>query len=404
MHSKIGYLVSEYPAYSHTFILREVLGLRARGIDIHVASINNCKIPPKKRDLDEKKEAEKTFYVKSQGFWKALGVFFLEFFRSPLLFLSTLGYALWLGGTDIKAVLFGFFYFIEALLIGRWMREKELSHLHVHFANPAAHVALLASKLFPITFSLTVHGPDEFDFAVHNRVKEKVAHAKFVICIGNFAQSQVMKWTEIKDHSKLIICRLGIDVNHFTYKFRPLGTQPIEVLCVGRLVATKGQLILIQAAKEVIQKGYDLRIRFIGGGPDFSALQEQTKREGLQDKISFTGPLSQEKVKEAYLTADLFVLPSFAEGIPVSLMEAMASGVPCISTFVCGIPELIRHEVDGLLTVPSCTEELSNAIITLIQQPALRESYALSARNRVMQDYNFEKNCDQLAQIFTSHI
>ena len=183
---KLAYLISRYPAYSHTFIQREITGLRQQGFTIHTASINPPDIAPSSFTDRDRQEYQATYYVKNQSVISCLFIFLRQLIKRPLSFFRGIGYALYLGRYDLKRSFYHLFYFAEALLIGNWMESKQISHLHVHFANPSATVALVASKIFPITFSLTVHGPDEFYDSTLNHLKEKFDTAKFILCISNY--------------------------------------------------------------------------------------------------------------------------------------------------------------------------------------------------------------------------
>ena len=400
---RMGYLVSKYPAVSHTFILREITALRERSIGIDVASINDAGDRAAMTQA-ERDEAERTFYVKRVGDLGALKALSWMAVSHPGKILAGIRIALKLGGTDIRRILLCLFYFAEAAILARWMRDRSLNHLHVHFATPAATVALILTHIAPVTFSMTVHGPDEFYDVTNYFLTEKIAAARFVVCISFFAQSQLMKLSPSKDWSKFDVSRLGVDCQHFVP--RPLRTSPeaFEILCVGRLVSTKGQRILIRAAEQLILQGRRIQLRFVGDGPDRAKLEHAIKDRGLSDQIRFEGSVNQDRIQEFYLRADIFALTSFAEGIPVVLMEAMAMEIPCVATDINGIPELIRHGMDGLLVAPSDIDGLASALARLMDEPALRESLGKAGRQRVQQSYEISRSADRLAQIFHSRL
>jgi glycosyltransferase involved in cell wall biosynthesis len=364
---------------------------------IPVASINR---PQFSREIteEEREEEAKTYYVKQTGLLKMAGYLGKTFFVTPIQFFRGLFFALKLRGP------FGIFYFVEAVLVGSWMKKRAVSHLHVHFANPASTVGLIVTQIFPFTFSMTVHGPDEFDNVTLNHLKEKIQGAKFVCCIGHYALSQLKKLTPQSEWEKLEIAPLGIDSN----AYRPINGRPhkevLEILSVGRLVSNKGQQVLIEALKMLKSQGRNLKLRLVGDGPQRPFLEEAVAQGGLENEVTFTGALNPDQVLKAYNQADLFVLPSFSEGIPVSLMEAMAMEIPCIATHINGIPELIRHGVDGLLVIPSDAEELANAIASLVDHPERRLALGKTGRQRVMDKYNFEANVHRLADIFEIYL
>ena len=400
---RMGYLISRYPAISHTFILREVRGLRELGFEIETASINCLDRPMEALTGDEKEEVARTFYVKSAGWRGGLAATWTAFFSSPTAYLRGLWFALRMGGTDPRRMVFALFYLVEAALIGRWMKQNRLDHLHVHFATPAAMVGLIATRLFPFTFSMTVHGPDEFYDTTDYRLREKIAGASFITCISSYARSQLMKLSPVTQWSKFDIARLGVFPSVFAPETRKdAGNQgeSFEILCVGRLVPAKGQQVLIAAVERLVKEGRRVRLRLIGDGPDRAALEAEVARRGLDEHVIFAGAVNQDRIREFYARADVFALASFAEGVPVVLMEAMAMEIPCVSTCITGIPELIRPGQDGLLVPPSDEEALATALARLMDEPELRVSLGRAGRQRVESKYNLERNIGRLAEIF----
>jgi glycosyltransferase involved in cell wall biosynthesis len=400
---RIAYLVSRYPAISHTFILREVRQLRERGFDIEVASIN----PPDRAVADmtpvEREEAGRAYTVKRHGIVGAIAAHLWGMTR-PLAWLRGLYGAIRLGGSNPFHILYNIFYFTEALMLWRWMTAHRLSHLHVHFATAAANVALLLKNFAPIRLSLTVHGPDEFYDAPGQHLREKIAAADFIICIGSYARSQLMQLSPAEHWHKFDVCPLGVDPQRFSPQQATQPKQPFTILCVGRLVPAKGQRILIEACHKLIEAGHALRLVLIGTGPDEAGLKAAVAEHDLEQSIKFTGPLNETDVRAWYARANAFALASFAEGIPVVLMEAMASGLPCVSTRITGIPELIRDGVDGLLVSPSDVDELAMALACLIESPDLCEELGRSGRARVQERYNLAANTARLGRIFEARL
>ncbi len=396
----MGYLVSQYPAISHTFILREVLHLRRANFDIQVASINEPDRPTDQLTEEEQQEAETTFYIKRAGPGRAVGAHLATLLRHPLAYLRGLIFALSLDGADLGRLLWNFFYFTEALLIGRWLQARRLTHLHMHFATAASSVGLIAGRIFPITLSLTVHGPDEFYDVSHYHLTEKIAGADFVCCIGTFARSQLMKLSTPNQWDKFEVSPLGIDPEIFAP--RPFREQPspFEILCVGRLVPAKGQHVLIKAVAHLRDQGRAVHLTLVGDGPDRPSLEAAVCAAGLQENVRFAGAVNQDSIRALYEQADAFSLASFAEGIPVVLMEAMAMEVPCVTTRITGIPELIRHGVDGLLVAPSDADELADELAQLMDNPEKRLQLGRQGRERVVEKYNLPRNVRRLEQIF----
>ncbi|MBK1643685.1 colanic acid biosynthesis glycosyltransferase WcaL [Thiocapsa imhoffii] len=395
----LAYLVSQYPAASHTFILREVRRLRQLGFRIDVASINRPDRSGAALAQEEREEEAVTYYVKADGVRGALSAHWATVRTRPGAYFKGLWGAARLGGTDLKRVVYALFYFVEAVMVGHWLTQRGFGHLHVHFATPAATVGLIAKRVFGIGFSMTVHGPDEFYDAPGYRLAEKIDGADFICCIGYYCRSQLMKLSAPAHWSKFEIAPLGVDPKAFSP--RPFRAQPtpFEILCVGRLVPAKGQHVLIAALAQLVAEGRDLCLRLVGDGPDRAALEAQGQTLGVTRHLIFEGVVNQDRIRAIYAEADCFALASFAEGIPVVLMEAMAMEIPCVTTFITGHPELIRDGIDGLLVAPSDTQGLAAAIAALMDDPARRQQLGAAGRQRVIEHYDLEANTNRLAEI-----
>ncbi len=398
--TRLAYLVSRYPAVSHTFILREVIALRRKGFEIRVASINPPDRPPEGMTAEERAEADATFYVKRAGLGLLTTACLSTLLRRPASCARALLYALRLGGPDLRKALYGAFYFVEAVLVGHWMNGQKLRHLHVHFATPASTVGLIATKIFPIGLSITVHGPDEFYDVPGYQLGQKIDGASFICTIGNYARSQLMKIAPPPQWTKFEVAPLGVDPEQFSPRGAKRAGGAFEVICVGRLVPAKGQHVLVGAIARLAHTGRDVRLRLVGDGPDRHSLERAVARAGIEHSVAFEGAVNQDRIRTLYERADLFVLPSFAEGIPVVLMEAMAMEIPVVTTFVNGIPELIRHGIDGWLVAPSDEEGLAAAIAALMDDPALRLQLGRAGRQRVIERYHLGRNTERLAEIY----
>ena len=403
---KLAYLLSQYPAVSHSFFLNEILQLRQLGFDIEVASINPPDRPKEALPQAELDESSKTYYVKSQSIFRILGSLLSVLMFRPQVFFRGLIYAVRLGGWNLRSKLFALFYLAEALLLGKWMQRHRCSHLHVHFSTAVATVGFLTSVAWGIPYSLTVHGPDEFHNVDEFYLTRKIEHAKFVICISDFCRSQLMRISASLHWDKFEVVRLGVDSAAFAPSHRPEKETGdiLNVICVGRLVSAKGQLILVRAIEDLLEQGYALRLKLVGGGKDQSVLQSYVASHGLTSAVEFKGALSHDETRRVLQSADLFVLASFAEGLPVALMEAMAMEIPCISTYIAGIPELIRDEIDGLLIPASSQAELTNAMKRLIEDSQLRHKLSTAGRKRVLALHDLETNTRALAATFQRNI
>lgn len=395
----MAYLVSMYPAISHTFILREVQRLRDLGHTIFTASINRPDRAVGAMEAYEEKELRDTFFVKSQGGVGALGALRYWLLRSPVAVLRMTTLALKLGKDG--SLLFGLAYALEALLVARWMQQHGVQRLHVHFGSVGATIGVLVKQLNQAHLSYTIHGPDEFDDVSGQHLSLKMQEADAVVCISQFARGQLMRISHPNHWSKLRVCRLGVDPAQFTYIERSAVASTTRLLCVGRLAPAKCQVLLVQACARLRDQGLNFSLTLVGDGPDRPHVEAAIEQFGLQKVVKLTGSLNQQAVRAQFQQADIFVLPSLAEGIPVVLMEAMSSGVPCVSTPVNGIPELIQHERTGLLATPGDLDSLCTQLQRLIQDPALRQKLARAGHAKVLSDFDLNRNVSKLSQIFT---
>ena len=238
-------------------------------------------------------------------------------------------------------------------------------------------------------------------------LREKIDAAQFVFCISDFCRSQLWQWADPKTWDKFQVIRLGVDPVILTPQSRMTtsgitapGSRSLELVSVGRLVPAKGHRILLEALRILRERDVAIRLTLIGGGPDLVSLREFVRRSGLDGAVTFTSALSHGQTLAQLRRADIFALASFAEGIPVALMEAMSLGLPCVSTSIAGIPELIRTGVDGLLVAPANSVVLADALESLAADSALRRSLGQSARQRIISQYNLPLNQELLAQSF----
>jgi colanic acid/amylovoran biosynthesis glycosyltransferase len=403
----IAYLVSRYPNLSMTFVLREVLALRALGFRIDTASINPPDRPAEKLTADERDEAAHTYCVKTQGIPGAFAAHIKTFLLNFPGYLRGLALTIRLTGLDLRRLLLNFAYFTEALMVGQWMRGNRQQHLHVHLASQAASVGLFTQRVFGCGYSLSVHGPDEFYDAQGQYLSQKIAAASFLVCISSYTRSQLMNLAPSDQWAKMHVCRLGVDPTLFAPVSRPIQpapTKPFEILCVGRLTPAKGQHLLIEAVAQLTAQGSNVLLRLVGAGPDEDSLRASAAHLLHPESVLFEGAVNQDRIRTLYATADAFCLPSFAEGLPVVLMEAMSMQIPCVSTSITGIPELIRNGIDGLLVPASDLGALVTALASLIDSNELRTRLAISGRQRILTEYDLATNTKALAAIFSNQI
>jgi colanic acid/amylovoran biosynthesis glycosyltransferase len=402
---RVAYLLSRYPAVSHSFLLNEVLQLRRLGFEVDTASINPPDRAVSSLSEVELKESNKTYYVKSSSRAAAAGIILRTLVLRPIVFFRGLIAALQLDGWNVRATLYSLFYFAEALLVGDWMRRRGVRHLHVHFCTAVATVAYLTSIAWDVPFSLSVHGPDEFHDMEKFHVARKIARASFVLCISDFCRSQLMRVSSPEHWKKLNVVRLGVDTAIFSPDRKTHGdTDALQIICVGRLVPAKGQLLLLRAFADLLAQGYRLHLTFVGDGDARKQLEVESASQNLTSAVTMTGALNHRETRQVLEGTDLFVLPSFAEGLPVALMEAMAMEIPCVSTFIAGIPELIRDGVDGRLVPASSCESLYAAMKHLIDDPQLRRRLGIAGRQRVLELHDLTTNSRLLANVLERNL
>lgn len=398
---KVAYLCSRYPAISHTFILREVLVLREAGIDVHTFTIRRVPDAELLTEVD-RHEARHTQSILPAGFLSILTAHLAAFFRSPVGYFGALGIAVTRRPPGLRPFFWSLFYFLEAGVLAARLRRAGITHVHAHFANVAANVARLAARLTGGTWSLTIHGHADFGDPTTSRLADKIASAAFTVCVSDFGRAQAMLQTDPVHWPRLHRVYCGID----TIRFQPppqgdtQESPPLRLLTVARLSPEKGLTVLLDALAAARAAGTDVILTLVGDGPLRGSLGEQARRLGLTEPVTFAGPVGQDRISDFYHRADVFVLPSFSEGLPVVLMEAMASGLPVIASRITGIPELVRDGLDGLLVPPGNTDELAAAIRNLAADPKRRRAFAASARDRVCTAFDARVTQVPLIQLF----
>jgi colanic acid/amylovoran biosynthesis glycosyltransferase len=428
---RIAYLCGQYPAVSHTFVLREVDSLRKAGAQIETFSIRRAPAEHLLADAD-RAAFETTYAILPQPPLRLLAAHLRLLLGAPAAYLSTLALALKLAPGGVRGWVWQLFYFAEAVVMWQQCRRRGLRHVHAHLANVAADVALLtahigsrAGRQGQWTWSFTMHGPTEFFDVGRYRLAQKVRHAHFVVCISDYARSQLMTLTDPCEWSKLHVVHVGIPVEQFT----AAGASPAlrgstaalprsaaalrgstdgdeatgvdaAILSIGRLVPDKGQAVLLQAVAVLAHRGHRLAVTLAGEGPARVALENLAADLGICEEVHFPGAVGQDRIHRLYAAADVFCLSSFAEGVPCVLMEAMAMELPVVSTGVAGIPELIDDGETGLLVAPGRPDLLADAIESLLSDASLARQMGRRASAKVIEEFNAETSAAQLHRLF----
>lgn len=399
MTMRIAYLTGEYPRATDTFIQREVAALRAHGLEIETCSMRRTG-PEHHVGEEQRQEAARTFHVleATRKPWRLLSAHFQCLTRSFSSYFKALSLAWKTSPGGLKPTLYQLIYFAEAAVLAQHLRAQGAEHLHNHIAKSSCTVAMLASALSGIPYSFTLHGPDIFFEPIRWRLDEKIKRARFVACISDFCRSQAMSFSAPEEWSKLHIIHCGVDPSRYAPQPRERGAQ---LLFVGRLAAVKGLPVLLDALSHIDRP--DLSLAVIGDGPDRAALEAQANELGLANKVVFMGYRSQSDVATFLGETDILVLPSFAEGVPVVLMEAMAAQVPVVTTRIAGIPELVEHETSGLLAPPGNMKELQQAIEKLLNNPNTARDMGAAGRAMVKANFSNMEEAARLAQLFRAY-
>ncbi|MEW6251303.1 MAG: glycosyltransferase family 4 protein, partial [Planctomycetota bacterium] len=283
------------------------------------------------------------------------------------------------------------------LLLAWWLVQEGFEHLHCHFGNSGASTGMLAAELAGMPFSFTCHG-SELRAPERHFLAEKIARAAFVACVSWYGRAQLMLLCPPEHWPKLHVVRCGLPPLDAPTR-RRAGVRP-RVLCVGRLSAEKGHQVLFQALSALRARGVDLDCTLVGDGPQRAALMAESTALGLSDRVRFAGGLELDQVLEHYGQADVLVLSSLSEGVPVVLMEAMALGCPVVATSVGGVPELVRNRETGLLVPPGNPRELADALQWVLDHPDDAQQVAAEAARRVRKEFALSSTTGALIRLF----
>ena len=393
---RIAYLTSVYPAPSHTFIRREVVALRERGLDVRTFSVRR----PREEDRLPKigrEEERRTWYVLPASAAALLRANVRALLRRPAAYLATLRLASSHRVPGARALLWASFHFMEAIVLAEELERRGIEHLHNHFANSSATVGLLACRYLGIDFSFTLHGISDTDYPAGPLLPEKIEHARFVACVSHFGRAQAMRLTSPEHWSKLHIVRCGVEMSELPPRRPRAG--PVRVVTVGRLSPEKGQIGLVEAFAGATE-GTDAELWIVGGGPLRPPLERRIAELGLEGRCRLFGQLPNDEVLPLVAQSDLFVLPSLMEGLPVVLMEAMGSGIPVIAPWIAGIPELVEHGRSGLLFRAGDWQHLAEQLRALAGDAALRERFGRAGAERVRAEFDVRRAVEPLLERF----
>lgn len=394
---RLAYLTSVYPAVSHTFIQREIEALRTMGFEVETCSIRK----PASSHLtgpEERVAEARTFYVlDSVRHFTTLPMALMTALTRPGRLLSALMLGWRTAPPGAKGSLKQIAYFAEALILARHLKQRNNDHLHNHFASSSCNVTILASALSGVPYSFTLHGPSDLFEPEKWCLREKINGAAFVACISHYCRAQAMLFSDPAHWSKLRIVHCGVDPELYDRPRPTRPEEPVELLFVGRLARVKGLMVLLDAL-QLIAPGTAFRLTIVGDGPERALLEQAALPLG--PRVRFTGYMSQQDVAEQLTRTDIFVLPSFAEGVPVVLMEAMAARVPVIATQVAGVSELVEDGQHGLLVPPGDVRTLADRIEELSADPGRRRQMGAAGREKVCAAFDMRQEAARIGALF----
>ncbi len=396
----VGYLVNQYPQPSQSFIRREIAALEAQGVTVERFTVR--RFAGELADPADVAERDRTAAVLDAGPADLVVEILKALLTGPGQFFGALKLALRCGGRANRRPVH-LVYLAEACRLLRMLREKDVAHVHAHFGTNSATVAMLCRALGGPPFSFTVHGPEEFDSPAALSLGEKVARSKFAVAVSEFGRSQLFRWADRADWAKIHVVHCGVDRAFLDAPAVPPADAP-EVVCVGRLAEQKGQLVLLEAVARLAAEGVELHLTLAGEGPMRPLLEAFCRDRGLTDRVAILGIQSNAQVRRAILNSRFVTQPSFAEGLPVAIMEALALRRPVVATYIAGIPELVIDsgaEKCGWLVPAGSVDALADALrAALATEKSKLEAMGAAGAARVAARHDVGPQAAKLPPLF----
>lgn len=396
---KIAYLLNTYPVTSGTFIRREIAALEALGVPIARYAVRRWAdklVEP--RDIAEQ---QRTHYILSGNVGGLLKAFVAELFTHPggLLRGLRLWFTLCANQREISPRFVA--YLLQACYFRRRCAADGITHVHSHFATNATLVAMLANAMGGPRYSFTSHGPDEFVDPTPNSLGLKVQRARFVVAISEYCRVRLTLAAGMASWDKIVIGRCGLALEDFTPDYR-FDAGNLDFVCVGRLCPQKAQVLIPRALAQVRDEFPGLRVHFVGDGESRAAVEAAVAECGVQANVVLHGWQGNDRVKELLKSSRALLLPSFAEGLPVVIMEALAMGRPAISTYIAGIPELVDAGC-GWIVPAGSVDAMAEALRAAARAtPAELEAKAREGRARVERQHDVHALARTLQQQFAA--
>lgn len=403
---QIAYLMTHYPRVALTFISGEIDAMERIGAAIQPIALNLPDAADLKSD-DAFARQSRTRYLKS-SVWQLASALLRTSVTHPVAMAQILFLAVKSARWDVNLIVRRLAHLCYACLTARHCRTDSIRHLHAHFGQTPATIAWLACEILNRTttcktsWSFTIHGFQDFVDDAVARLDLKAASAAFIICISDYTKSQLCRVTDPKYWDRFHVARCGIDLKAFPFRTSQPDRAVPRIIVVGRLSPEKGHLVLLHALKMLRDGGVGIELQVVGAGPFEDSIRREEAKLGVGDMIAYTGELPPAEVSKLLADADIFCLPSFSEGLPVSIMEAMAIGVPVVSTWISGIPELAIDGVTALTVPASNAPALASALNKLAKDGKLRKTLARNARAEVERLHDLQPNAARLFSMFES--
>ena len=397
--AKVGFVLKGYPRLSESFILREILQLERLGLDLHIFALRD---PGEPRAHERVAEVRAAVTYLPDRFLEAAGVVaganLRQAWRTPFRYAAALVEALVRSASELDAATLKRFL-QAAVLVERALPGTSVTHLHAHFCNDPTTVAYFASRLSGLSYSFSAHAKDIYTQRP-GPLRAKIDGARFVTTCTAANHTHLRRCA--RGTTPILRCYHGVELERYHPAGEPREDTP-HVLSVGRLVAKKGFPVLLDALARVRDSGLAFRCTIVGRGPLESALRQRISRLALTDRVTLAGSLAEHELAELYRRVDVFALACEIEpngdrdGIPNVVIEAMASGLPVISTRVSGLPECVEHGATGLLVPERDPKALADALGELIARPERARALGRAGRLKVEREFTSARNVAPIA-------
>jgi colanic acid/amylovoran biosynthesis glycosyltransferase len=393
---RVAYFVNQYPAVSHTFIRREIRAIEALGVTVFRYALR-----PGENLVDplDKGEEGQTRYIFRAGAGEMVRCCLAMLIARPSRTGRAIVQAAKIGWRSDRGLLRHLAYLAEAAVLAYWCLRDNAQHLHAHFGTNSTAIAMLAWRFSGIPYSFTAHGPEEFLKWPNFGLAEAIRHCTFVVAISSYARSQLYYYVDHTYWHKVKVIHCGLEQASFAAAKNPT-TVSRRFVCIGRLSPEKGHLLLVEAAQRLAAHE-DFELVLVGDGKMRADIEALVESESLQARVRLTGWLDGRQVREEILSSRALVQPSFAEGLPIVIMEAMALRRPIISTFVAGIPELVHAGEHGWLVPAGDVEALVKAMRACLDTPV--ETLARmgeAAQKQVLLRHSVDVEAAKLVSLF----